>query len=970
MSVRYAKPIGLVTGGALLTFTSLLHAQEFRAPNFPSPPPPPIEQAAEQYSNSQAGFDLQPSSLAKPSHHAEQNSLLDQKLEHARQLRAQMERAGREQGASAEFAEKAYQAQQAYLAEQAFQEHQAFQKQLAREPRSHEPNAAQPEASEQYNVAQAGYQARPSYHMREPGNIPSTYSPPVHAAPAHANPIQKVRAPIAMSFGDQQDRESNEYYLQDNRAIASNPRVAERSPVSQAAYHSSPIDQQVARRPQPAQRVNASRSGQETPRYQQASYQQQLPQQRVPQQQTSYQQRVPHQQVAYQQAPRRQPIAQAASAAQPRNHQAPSGQPAVYFDQDFPGLPQRRVHGPNDPYILGEQSSVGLQDRIEELLTKPRYRMFADRLQETPQSTQAAEPKRFPSFAKANPNQQTAHQSTPKVENPQHQFVSHAAPPRRRRLSPQQSRSVRPSSPGLRSKAERSRLEFSPEGSVAQRSIDQRSRRPIAPVVQRSDSEVRLAYEMEQRIQSGARANPFQQVSRVTPAQDPFNDGVPRFHPESSPVASQPKFSPEGSIAQRSNDQRSRRPIAPITQRPDSEVRLAHEMEQRVDGGSRTNPYKQVSRVTPVQDPFNDVIPQFRPKSSPVASQPKKYRGSKTRVPAKQVSILSGRSRPQETDGSPFGFGAQDEPSQAPTEDFEPNNSTAQRSDDELKRIDDELNRRLEELDSELASEPGSDKKQDEDEDSRLDEMADEMEKDLAESLEELGDSVVDDLPDEPEDVATKPVEKSCEEFRSALLNDSIRDISLDISPPASSLRDQFTSIARTWTDRSGNVIATGSMVDLRRGYVILDGVDGRQKIPYAKLSEADLGAIADYWRLPKLCSVGDRGSATRSWVGQTYTWKASNLCHKPLFFEDVQLERYGHSRGPFTQPVHSVAHFFVSLATVPYQTAITPANECQYALGFYRPGNCAPWLKDPVPISLNGALRQVAVSGFGGFTR
>ena len=38
------------------------------------------------------------------------------------------------------------------------------------------------------------------------------------------------------------------------------------------------------------------------------------------------------------------------------------------------------------------------------------------------------------------------------------------------------------------------------------------------------------------------------------------------------------------------------------------------------------------------------------------------------------------------------------------------------------------------------------------------------------------------------------------------------------------------------------------------------------------------------------------------------------------------------------------------------------PPNECQYTLGYYRPGNCAPWIVPPVPISARGALTQGAV--------
>jgi hypothetical protein len=205
-------------------------------------------------------------------------------------------------------------------------------------------------------------------------------------------------------------------------------------------------------------------------------------------------------------------------------------------------------------------------------------------------------------------------------------------------------------------------------------------------------------------------------------------------------------------------------------------------------------------------------------------------------------------------------------------------------------------------------------------------------------------------------------LEKSCDEFRRELLENPIRNIALDISPPASELLEPDDAISRDWTDRLGNVVATGRMVDLRRGYVILDSTNGRIKLAIARLSDADLDAVADYWQIPVTCGVGIRGSVDRCWAPQTFTWTAPSLCHKTLYFENVQLERYGHSHGPFTQPIRSVGHFFVSLISIPYQTAIHPPNECNYALGFYRPGDCAPWLKDPVPISLRGALRQAGV--------
>jgi hypothetical protein len=95
------------------------------------------------------------------------------------------------------------------------------------------------------------------------------------------------------------------------------------------------------------------------------------------------------------------------------------------------------------------------------------------------------------------------------------------------------------------------------------------------------------------------------------------------------------------------------------------------------------------------------------------------------------------------------------------------------------------------------------------------------------------------------------------------------------------------------------------------------------------------------------------------------YTWKASALCHKPLYFEQVQMERYGHAWGPFMDPVISGAHFFATLPILPYKMGIEPPQECIYALGYYRPGSCAPYMIEPFPLSPKGALIEAgAVTG------
>lgn len=108
----------------------------------------------------------------------------------------------------------------------------------------------------------------------------------------------------------------------------------------------------------------------------------------------------------------------------------------------------------------------------------------------------------------------------------------------------------------------------------------------------------------------------------------------------------------------------------------------------------------------------------------------------------------------------------------------------------------------------------------------------------------------------------------------------------------------------------------------------------------------------------PFVCSVHD-GSlyAPRQWADVTFMWKASALCHKPLYFEDVHLERHGHSWGPIAQPIVSGAHFFSRFAVLPYCMGLKTPTECVYTLGHYRPGNCAPYMIDPIPFTWRAAL-------------
>jgi len=115
----------------------------------------------------------------------------------------------------------------------------------------------------------------------------------------------------------------------------------------------------------------------------------------------------------------------------------------------------------------------------------------------------------------------------------------------------------------------------------------------------------------------------------------------------------------------------------------------------------------------------------------------------------------------------------------------------------------------------------------------------------------------------------------------------------------------------------------------------------------------------------PCECRLTGETFKPRRFAATTFTWKAAGYCHKPLYFEDWRLERYGHSHGFVADSFTSAAHFFVTLPVLPYKMGVELPWECVYPLGYYRPGNCAPWTVPAVPISIRGfAVEAATITG------
>ncbi len=103
----------------------------------------------------------------------------------------------------------------------------------------------------------------------------------------------------------------------------------------------------------------------------------------------------------------------------------------------------------------------------------------------------------------------------------------------------------------------------------------------------------------------------------------------------------------------------------------------------------------------------------------------------------------------------------------------------------------------------------------------------------------------------------------------------------------------------------------------------------------------------------------------TRDWTLTTKEWEAPAIPCNPLYFEEPYLERYGYNYGPAIQPFISAGRFFGRVPALPYMIGANPIHECEYDLGYERPGDCPPYQVERLPFSARGALfESLTVTG------
>ena len=102
----------------------------------------------------------------------------------------------------------------------------------------------------------------------------------------------------------------------------------------------------------------------------------------------------------------------------------------------------------------------------------------------------------------------------------------------------------------------------------------------------------------------------------------------------------------------------------------------------------------------------------------------------------------------------------------------------------------------------------------------------------------------------------------------------------------------------------------------------------------------------------------------SRGIVAKHVNWRPASICHLPLYFEDAMLERHGHVRWGCAQPLASGVKFVTTIPLLPYITTLQPPCEPRYTLGHFRPGSCAPALKDHLPWDRRAAAVEVVSLG------
>jgi hypothetical protein len=133
-------------------------------------------------------------------------------------------------------------------------------------------------------------------------------------------------------------------------------------------------------------------------------------------------------------------------------------------------------------------------------------------------------------------------------------------------------------------------------------------------------------------------------------------------------------------------------------------------------------------------------------------------------------------------------------------------------------------------------------------------------------------------------------------------------------------------------------------------------------------ITQLSASIVITQQQTPEDCSThifqGMQAPAARTPQVTCFHWRPTNFFHQPLYFDDTPLERYGQSVCPTLQPIISGIRFFGTIPVVPYKMGIDRTHDCVSTLGYYRPGNCHPCVRERFPaLELDASLLEAGTA-------
>ncbi len=127
---------------------------------------------------------------------------------------------------------------------------------------------------------------------------------------------------------------------------------------------------------------------------------------------------------------------------------------------------------------------------------------------------------------------------------------------------------------------------------------------------------------------------------------------------------------------------------------------------------------------------------------------------------------------------------------------------------------------------------------------------------------------------------------------------------------------------------------------------------------PPTLFDEMPVDNSADLFRTPD--EATPRG-VRNPWPTQRVCWSAPEYWHRPLYFEDAPLERYGQTISPVLQPATSATRFYATLFVLPYKMTLTRPWGCVPNLGYCRPGSPTRPMREGLPWDARAAFVEAA---------